>query len=75
MIDSLPENVEEFLRSGSPPLYITFGSMMLFEPCKSKNIELAASAALDAGFRAIIQYEDGVCKAVEIIEKALQKIT
>jgi len=59
VIDSLPGRVEEFLNSGPPPLHITFGSMMVFEPFNSKTIELAAAAALDAGFRAIIQYEGG----------------
>ncbi|RKZ03743.1 hypothetical protein DRQ25_17565 [Candidatus Fermentibacteria bacterium] len=57
VIDSLPDRVEKFLLSGPPPLYITFGSMMVFEPFNSKTIELAAAAATDTGFRAIIQYE------------------
>lgn len=59
VIDPLPERVEEFLEAGPPPLYITFGSMMFFEPFKSKTIEIALSAARDTGFRTIIQYGNG----------------
>ena len=55
--EALPAEIEKFLESGPPPLFVTFGSMMLFEPFKSETIELAASSARDAGFRAIIQYD------------------
>ncbi|MEN8207993.1 MAG: glycosyltransferase [Candidatus Fermentibacteria bacterium] len=57
MDQSLPEKVEKFLREGPPPLFVSFGSMMVFEPCNSKTIQLTAAAAVDTGFRAIIQYD------------------
>ncbi|NOQ21788.1 MAG: hypothetical protein GQ565_03945 [Candidatus Aegiribacteria sp.] len=47
--------LSEFLSSGSPPVYATFGSMMYFEPEVDWLMDTTAAAILDAGQRGILQ--------------------
>jgi len=47
--------LSEFLACGSSPVYVTFGSMMYFEPEVDWLMETAAGAALDSGQRCLLQ--------------------
>lgn len=51
----LSPDLSEFLESGSPPVYATFGSMIYFEPEVDWLMDMVASAILDAGQRGILQ--------------------
>jgi sterol 3beta-glucosyltransferase len=47
-----PNDIEEFLRAGSPPLYIGFGSIVMEDPASITDIIL--STLRKCGVRAII---------------------
>lgn len=51
----LSPELSEFLSSGPPPVYVSFGSMLYFEPEVDWLMETAANAILDAGQRCILQ--------------------
>ena len=51
----LSSELSEFLAAGSPPVYVSFGSMLYFDPEVNWLMETAAGAVLDAGQRGILQ--------------------
>ena len=51
----LSQELSEFLASGPAPVYVSFGSMLYFEPEVDWLMETAAGAVLDAGQRCILQ--------------------
>jgi sterol 3beta-glucosyltransferase len=51
----LPPDLEDFLNSGPPPVYLTLGSMVLLDPEPSTIIDTLVKAVQDARTRAIIQ--------------------
>ncbi len=51
----LSAELSEFLAAGPPPVYVSFGSMLYFEPEVDWLMETAAGAVLDAGQRCILQ--------------------
>ena len=51
----LSPELAEFWASGSPPVYVTFGSMIHFEPEPDRLMETVADAIIDAGQRGILQ--------------------
>lgn len=51
----MPRDLEQFLDAGEPPVYITFGSMLTFEPDPRQKLELLIEAIRLAGCRGIIQ--------------------
>ncbi|MCK5115533.1 MAG: glycosyltransferase family 1 protein [Candidatus Aegiribacteria sp.] len=51
----LSQELSEFLAAGPPPVYVSFGSMLYFEPEVDYLMETAAGAVLDAGQRCILQ--------------------
>lgn len=51
----MPDPLRAFFDAGSPPVYMTLGSMSLGDPSFSRTARLLAEAALEAGCRAIIQ--------------------
>ena len=53
--EQIPNALEEFLGSGEPPVYMTFGSMLASDPDPSKITRLMIDSARLAGVRAIIQ--------------------
>lgn len=50
-----PEDLQRFINSGPPPLYMTFGSMSLADPAAAATVALFVKACRLAGCRAIIQ--------------------
>jgi UDP:flavonoid glycosyltransferase YjiC (YdhE family) len=50
-----PEDLQEFLKSGPPPVYMTFGSMITVDPNVADITDLLVDAAHLAGCRAIVQ--------------------
>jgi len=50
-----PEDLQRFILNGTPPLYMTFGSMSLADPAAAGSIALLVDACRLAGCRAIIQ--------------------
>jgi sterol 3beta-glucosyltransferase len=58
--DELPEGLEEFLAAGEPPVYFTFGSMMIDSPDFVREVaDFWAEAARLAGCRAVLQLPYG----------------
>jgi len=51
----MPESLERFFREGSPPVFMTFGSVLEGEPSPLEITQLMVDSALQAGCRAIIQ--------------------
>lgn len=51
----MPESLEQFLKSGPPPVYMTFGAMTEGDPSPENITRLLIDAAFSAGCRAIIQ--------------------
>ncbi len=51
----MPESLERFLQEGSPPVFMTFGSILEGEPSPLEITQLMVDSALLAGCRAIIQ--------------------
>lgn len=51
----IPESLDIFLNSGPPPIYMTFGSMMSFDPAIHEITHLMVDAVRLADCRAIIQ--------------------
>lgn len=51
----MPESLERFLKEGSPPIFMTFGSILEGEPSPLEITQLMVDATLQAGCRAIIQ--------------------
>lgn len=51
----LPEPLRRFLAAGTPPVYMTFGSMFAADPDSRATVQLLTDAARLAGCRAIIQ--------------------
>lgn len=49
----MPEDLQQFLSNGKPPIYMTFGSCMQFD--LKQSTQLLIDAAEQSGFRAIIQ--------------------
>jgi UDP:flavonoid glycosyltransferase YjiC (YdhE family) len=69
---ALSDEIVRFLKAGSAPLYMTFGSMLIKDlASQTKSIHLLAAAAKLAGCRAIIQaslwQECGVCSDEHIL--------
>jgi len=54
----VPQRLEQFLATGPPPVYMTFGSMSLADPSFADTLRLFTDAAKLADCRAIIQTED-----------------
>jgi UDP:flavonoid glycosyltransferase YjiC (YdhE family) len=67
---ALPMELERFLSSGPPPLYVTMGSMMYFEPEPDRLLGMMADAILKTGQRGILQC-DGYLKQPPIDEEGL----
>ena len=56
MMDPFPAGLEDFLSAGSPPVYVTFGSMMIESPAFLDEVaELWTKAIRRVGCRAILQ--------------------
>jgi sterol 3beta-glucosyltransferase len=55
-----PSELEQFLGSGPPPVYMTTGSMAMAEKEPQEIVDILSEAALLARCRAIIQTETGV---------------
>lgn len=53
--EELPDGLESFLNSGEPPVYLTFGSMMIFETEAERIVRMFMKAAQNTGCRAIVQ--------------------
>jgi sterol 3beta-glucosyltransferase/vancomycin aglycone glucosyltransferase len=51
----MPPDLKEFLDSGAPPVYMTFGSMLAGEQQPREIVDILIEAARMAGCRAIIQ--------------------
>ncbi len=51
----MPESLERFFQEGSPPVFMTFGSILEGEPSPLEITQLMVDSALQAGCRAIIQ--------------------
>jgi UDP:flavonoid glycosyltransferase YjiC (YdhE family) len=51
----MPDGMEEFLESGDPPVYMTFGSMIATDPHPQEITRLLVEAVRQAECRAIIQ--------------------
>lgn len=52
---SMPTDLKLFIESGSPPIFITLGSMLSLESSSAAITSLLVQAALQSGCRAIIQ--------------------
>jgi sterol 3beta-glucosyltransferase len=52
---TMPDSLKQFLDAGQPPVYMTLGSMILFDTEGEKLINILMEAALLAGCRAIVQ--------------------
>lgn len=52
---SMPGDLKKFIESGSPPVFITIGSMISLDPSPGLISEIFVQATLLAGCRAIIQ--------------------
>jgi sterol 3beta-glucosyltransferase len=50
-----PEDLQRFVSSGDPPVYMTFGSMSLADPAAAGTAALFAEACRITGCRAIVQ--------------------
>lgn len=50
-----PEDLQDFIRTGPPPVYMTFGSMSIGDPSAAGTVALLVEACRLAGCRAIIQ--------------------
>ncbi len=56
MTDDLPVGLDDFLSAGSPPVYLTFGSMMINSPDYLSDVsKIWSEAVRRAGCRAIMQ--------------------
>jgi UDP:flavonoid glycosyltransferase YjiC (YdhE family) len=54
--EELPDGMEEFLAAGPPPIYFTFGSMLIQDlPFLKQTAEICMNAARSLGCRAILQ--------------------
>jgi len=61
---NMPDSLKEFLKAGSPPVYITFGSMLSIDSDPEEITGLLVNAANIAGCRTIIQSEWNKCKGI-----------
>ncbi len=52
---NMPKGLEEFIQTGSPPIYMTFGAMIEGESAPQESTKLMVDAARMAGCRAVIQ--------------------
>jgi len=60
MTDDLPEGLDAFLSAGSPPVYLTFGSMMLNDlDYIRETVAIWMNAVRQVGRRAILQFPCG----------------
>jgi len=51
----MPSGLKQFLVSGPPPVYMTFGSMLSFDPSVQETTRVMVDAARLAGCRGIVQ--------------------
>jgi sterol 3beta-glucosyltransferase len=60
-----PPDLERFLREGEPPVFLTFGSMMLLDPALAReSVALLAESAALAGVRALLQAPPALTQGV-----------
>jgi sterol 3beta-glucosyltransferase len=52
---AIPDELRSFLSNGSPPVYITLGSMLSVDPDPGQITKILVAGALKAGVRAIVQ--------------------
>jgi len=63
--EQMPEGVQSFIDAGESPVYMTFGSMMIFEPESEHLVRIFMKAVESVGCRAIVQCDHNEMKNID----------